>query len=271
MVYLCSLFYTGAFGVFPCHISRWRRLQSCGWFMGCVFPSSFGEFGKQQSCSLPAQLTWAQAVSWSCFPPPVCDVSAFCISSLLWTQELPLHKYWVKTRDGWKHTVALNWGTPWCVPLHELFWDLASAGKCLKAALELGHPTSPLLHPGHVGHTTPQQEECDPWLQLSVAGASPPVAAAALFAKFTLVRALGKPGVKHYRKSLGHHWLLALPPGLSPLHSVFLSWCWDSEVAQSWINNADGLIVACRLSCWLESYGVFPAHRNPSFQHPCFV
>lgn len=38
-----------------------------------------------------------------------------------------------------------------------------------------------------------------------------------------------------------------------------------SEVAWSLINNADGLIVACRLSCWLESYGVFPVHRNLNF------
>lgn len=52
---------------------------------------------------------------------------------------------------------------------------------------------------------------------------SPPVAAPALFAKFTLVRAVGKPGVKHYKKSLGDRWL-CLPPNFS-------AGGWDSEVA----------------------------------------
>lgn len=76
---------------------------------------------------------------------------------------------WLKTHRGLKLGDPLVCSSPWIVFWeHEIvFWELAPAGKCLKALLEPGHPTSPASpqHPGRVGHTTPQKEECDPWLQ----------------------------------------------------------------------------------------------------------
>lgn len=162
------------------------------------------------------------------FPPPVRGVSAFCISSLLWTRQLPLHEYWVKNRDGWKHIVALNWGIPWCVPLHELcfgsmklcFGNLLLLGSAWRHSWNRDTP-HPLLPPSIqvVSDTLHHRRRnvirgCSPVLS-PLCGASPPVAGPALFAKFTLVRAVGKPGLKRSPKSLGHRWPLALPPSPS--------------------------------------------------------
>lgn len=197
--------------------------------------------------SSPELRLWAGAeFSTSC---------ARCLIFLLWTQQLPLHKHWVKTK------VALNGGLPRVFLSMNYFGNLFLLGSACKAAQDTPHP---LLHPGQCWDTLHHSrrnvirgcslvpstlcvEPLPPWLLLPS------------LLNLHLSEQLGSPGVKHWgEKRLRHCWPLALPQQLSPLHTVFPSW--DSEVAPSWINNSDGLIVACRLSCWLESYGVFSKH-----------
>lgn len=74
------------------------------------------------------------------------------------------------------------------------------------------------------------------------------------FLSVPLLRALGWVAVA----SVGSRLL----PGLFSAAAGRLG---TAEVASGFINNAAGLIVACRLSCWLESYDVVPVHRKLNF------